>query len=90
MTRATLLMTTLLATLSVGAVAQTGGADNSMQPGSQVGAQGTTFTELDSNNDGNLSEDEVEAGNLDKDFDEIDSDGDNKVNRNEYFQSQRQ
>lgn len=86
MTRATLLMTTLLATLSVGAVAQTTGTDNSMQ----TGAQGTTFTELDTNNDGNLDEDEVSAGNLDQDFDEIDADGDNKVNRNEYFQSQRQ
>lgn len=86
---ATLLLTALLAGLSVGAVAQTddtttGGATGTM------GTQTQTFTELDSNNDGVLDEDELSAANLSGDFSEVDSNGDDEVDRNEYYQYQRE
>lgn len=88
---ATLLLTALLAGLSVGAVAQTqtddpttGGATGTM------GTQTQTFTELDSNNDGVLDEDELGEANLSGDFSEVDSNGDDEVDRNEYYQYQRE
>lgn len=89
MTRAQFLLATLLGTLSVGAVAdQTMGADT------DAGATGTgqvqTFTELDTNSDGVLDEDEFGQANVSGDFDDVDSDGDGEVNRNEYYQYQRQ
>lgn len=85
---ATLLLTALLG-LSVGALAQTddtttGGAAGTM------GTQTQTFTELDSNNDGVLDEDELSEANLSGDFNEVDSNGDGEVDRNEYYQYQRE
>jgi hypothetical protein len=93
MTRATLLLTALLATMSMGALAQetTDGTTGTDTGTGTVGdTQTQTFTELDSNNDGMLDEDEVEQGNVSGDFSDIDSNGDDEVDRNEYYQHQRQ
>lgn len=84
MTRATLLLTTLLATLSMGALAQ-----DTMESDSSD-RQTKTFTELDANNDGVLDENELQQGNISGSFDDVDSDGDGEVNRNEYYQYHRQ
>ncbi len=85
MTRATLLLSTLLATLSVGAAAQ-----DTLGDTMNGERQTKTFTELDANSDGVLNEDEVQQGNISGSFDDVDSDGDGEVNRNEYYQYHRQ
>lgn len=88
MTRATVLLTALLASLSLGAAAQStmDGSTGTMSTDSQT----KTFTELDANNDGMLDESEVSDGGVSGNFDDIDSNGDDEVDRNEYYQHQRQ
>ena len=88
MTRATVLLTALLASLSLGAAAQTttDGTTGTMGAGGQT----QTFTELDTNNDGMLDEDEIRSGGVSGNFDDIDANGDDEVDRNEYYQHQRQ
>lgn len=89
MTRATVLLATLLGTLSVGAAAdQTMGADTGTDAADTGQVQ--TFTELDSNSDGVLDEDEFGQASVSGEFSDLDSDGDGEVNRNEYYQYQRQ
>lgn len=95
MKSATVLLTALLAGVSFSAMAQTGdtGTDDGMGTGTGMGmgaGQTQTFTELDTNNDGVLDQDEVEQGNMTGDFGDIDANGDDEVDRNEYYQYQRQ
>jgi len=87
MTRATLLLSTLLAALSMGAVAQ-----DTMGTGSTTGQDsGTkTFSELDANSDGSLDEEEVKNSGSAQSFDDLDANSDGKVDRDEYTQSQSQ
>lgn len=84
MTRATYLLMSLLA---VGAMSAT--ADQTMG-GDQGERQTKTFTEIDTNSDGVLDEDEVNQADVSGDFDSMDTDGDGEVNRNEYYQYHRQ
>ena len=87
MTRTTLLLTTLLATLSIGAMAQ-----DTMGTGDTSGQDsGTkTFSEVDTNTDGSLDKEEVENSGSTTSFDDLDADGDGKVSRDEYTQGQSQ
>lgn len=97
MTRATLLLATLLGTLSLGAVAQTddtttGGVgtgtttDTTTETGTTTGTgTGLTFSDLDTNSDGRLDEDEIDES---LDFDEMDQNDDGEVDRNEFMQYQ--
>lgn len=88
MTRANLLLAALLGTLSAGAVAdQTTGAGTEDQ---SAAGQTQTFTELDGNNDGVLDEDEFGEANVTGDFSDVDTDGDEEISRNEYYQHQRE
>lgn len=83
MTRATFLLMTLLAAVSMSAA-----ADQTMGGGED--RQTKTFTEIDTNSDGVLDEDEVSEAGVSGDFDDMDTDGDGEVNRNEYYQYHRQ
>lgn len=97
MKKSSVLLTALLASLSIGAVAQTttedpaaGGNTGGAMGGEQGQTQTQTFTELDGNNDGVLDQDEVEEANVQGDFSDMDANGDDEVDRNEYYQYQRQ
>lgn len=79
MTRTTFLLTALLGTISVGAVANDMSNDSDS---AKDGLHVKVFTELDANSDGVLDQTEVQVEN----FAQIDSDGDGEVNRNEYYQ----
>lgn len=99
MTRATVLLTALLTAFSVGAVAQTTttdtgtgtGTDSTMGTGTGTGttggASGLSFDNLDANRDGILEEDELEDAT---DFDQMDQDGNDEVDRQEFMQYQSQ
>jgi hypothetical protein len=91
---ATILLTALLAGVSMGAAAQNENAQAGQagDMGGQAGgqAQTQTFTELDQNNDGILDQDEFEQANMNKDFSELDANGDSEIDRSEYYQAQRQ
>ena len=91
MTRASLLLATLVTALSAGALAQ--GALAQGTTGIDAGGserETKTFTELDANSDGALDENELQQANISGSFDDVDSDGDGSVNRNEYYQYHRQ
>lgn len=90
---ATILLTALLAGLSVGAAAQNDPAVDGATTGAgsaDAMQQTQTFTELDANNDGVLDQDEIEQANLTGDFSDVDTNGDDEVDRNEYYQYQRE
>lgn len=85
MTRATFILATLLAAVSMGAA-----ADQTMGGADQDTRQTKTFTEIDTNSDGVLDEEEVSQADVSAEFSDIDADGDGEVNRNEYYQYHRQ
>lgn len=84
MTRSTCVVAMILAAMSMTAAADgtLGGGDDNRQT--------KTFTEIDTNSDGVLEEDEVNQADVSGDFDDMDGDGDGEVNRNEYYQYHRQ
>ena len=100
MTRATVLLTTLLATLSMGAIAQqqtpgtgtgTGATTGSgVAPGEAgTGAESRSFEDFDANQDDYIDEREARDGGLDGDWNELDANRDNNVDRDEFENSNR-
>jgi hypothetical protein len=85
------LLTALLASLSIGAVAQTDDTgDTATGNSDESGIQTKTFTELDENRDGTLGQNEFEGANLTQDFSDVDTNGDDTIDRNEFYQAQRE
>lgn len=98
----TLLLTTLIATLSVGAVAQNTGADGGTGTGSDIRTDretgtgsgttsrddrdATTFDDLDINNDERIDEDEARRGGFSREFRAIDRDGARSIDREQFDQ----
>lgn len=92
----TALVVTLFALGSVGVFAQPGEQDSDplqqhQQQGGQADIQGKEFSELDTDQDGNVNETEAqEAGIETVAFDAMDSDKDQQVSEEEFDQAKEQ